>query len=74
MQLPGGAGAAALRPGLTGPGLRLPGAPLQTALPLIGSKAQPSTTSLLRPRNPHFHTTVKSVCKQYKQGNKRLGG
>lgn len=29
---------------------------------------------LLQPRNGNFHTTVNSVCKQYKHGNKRLGG
>lgn len=52
MQLPGGAGAAALTPGLTRPGRRLPGAPLETALPLIGSKAQPSTASLPPAQEP----------------------
>lgn len=52
-----------------------PGVPADTEFILIGSRAQPTDYMLFRSHGDvNFNSTVNRLCKQYKHGNRGLGG
>lgn len=52
-----------------------PGVPADTEFILIGSRAQPNDYMPFRSHGDvNFNSTVNRLCKQYKHGNRGLGG